>query len=87
MRVIAVIDDKKIIKKILKHLDLWDVKNRPPPKIKGASQVWVKRDALKKLRKSINELIIVVSGATMETPMILGFARKFPCQCRPELTG
>jgi len=38
MRVIAVIDDKKIIKKILKHLDLWDVKSRPPPKIKGASQ-------------------------------------------------
>ena len=47
----------------------------------------IKRDALKKLRKSINELIIVVSGTTMETPMILGFARKFPCQCRPELTG
>jgi hypothetical protein len=46
----------------------------------------VKQDAFKKLRKSINELIIVVSGKTMETPMILGFARKFPCRCRPELS-
>ena len=39
MSVIAVIDDKTVIKKILKHLDLWDVKNRPPPKIKKATQV------------------------------------------------
>jgi hypothetical protein len=32
MRVISVIEDKDIIKKILKHLALWDIKARPPPK-------------------------------------------------------
>ena len=32
MRIIAFIEDPDIIKKILKHLDLWDVKARPPPK-------------------------------------------------------
>jgi hypothetical protein len=31
MRIISLIDDAKIIKKILKHLDLWDVKRKPPP--------------------------------------------------------
>jgi hypothetical protein len=32
MRVISVIEDEEVIKKILKHLGLWDVKARPPPK-------------------------------------------------------
>ena len=32
MRVISVIDDEDVIKKILKHLGLWDQKTRPPPK-------------------------------------------------------
>jgi hypothetical protein len=31
MRIISLIDDAKIIKKIFKHLDLWDVKRKPPP--------------------------------------------------------
>lgn len=31
MRVIAFIEDKDVIKKILEHLDLWDVKRKPPP--------------------------------------------------------
>ncbi|MBW1802290.1 MAG: hypothetical protein JRJ85_16365 [Deltaproteobacteria bacterium] len=31
MRVISVIEDEDVIKKILKHLGLWDVKRRPPP--------------------------------------------------------
>jgi len=31
MRVIAFIEDKDVIKKILKHLDLWDVKRKPRP--------------------------------------------------------
>ena len=31
MRVISFIDDSEIIKKILKHLDLWDVRPKPPP--------------------------------------------------------
>ena len=32
MKVISVIEDKDIIKKILKHLGLWDNKAKPPPK-------------------------------------------------------
>lgn len=31
MRVIAVIDDREVIRKILDHLNLWEVKPRPPP--------------------------------------------------------
>jgi len=30
MRIISFIGDSKIIKKILKHLDLWDVRRKPP---------------------------------------------------------
>jgi len=41
MRIISFIEDSEVIRKILKHLDLWDVKvyppsvwlTRPPPKI------------------------------------------------------
>ena len=33
MRVISVIEDSEIVKKILKHLGLWDQKARPPPKV------------------------------------------------------
>ena len=32
MKVISVIEDEEVIKKILKHLGLWDVKARPPPR-------------------------------------------------------
>jgi len=32
MKVISVIEDEEVIKKILKHLKLWDQKARPPPK-------------------------------------------------------
>ncbi len=32
MRIISFIDDSEIIKKILKHLDLWEVRQRPPPR-------------------------------------------------------
>lgn len=37
-RVISFIEDKEIIKKILKHLNLWDRKARPPAKMKHSSQ-------------------------------------------------
>ena len=33
MKVISVIENEEIIKKILKHLGLWDQKARPPPKV------------------------------------------------------
>ena len=32
MRIIAFIEDQQIVKKILQHLDLWDVKRKPPPR-------------------------------------------------------
>ena len=32
MRIISFIDDEEIIKKILKHLDLWDVRPKPLPR-------------------------------------------------------
>jgi len=32
MKVISVIEDSEIVKKILKHLGLWGQKARPPPK-------------------------------------------------------
>ena len=35
MKVISVIEDEIIIKKILKHLGLWEVKPRPSPKATG----------------------------------------------------
>ena len=31
MRVIAFIEDEDVIKKILKHLGLWDIKRKPQP--------------------------------------------------------
>ena len=37
MKVISVIEDQDVIKKILKHLGLWEVKPRPPPR-KAKSQ-------------------------------------------------
>ncbi|MBN2254063.1 MAG: hypothetical protein JW701_10225, partial [Kosmotogaceae bacterium] len=32
MKVISVIEDEDVIKKILKHPGLWEVKPRPPPR-------------------------------------------------------
>ncbi|RPI75061.1 MAG: hypothetical protein EHM45_15860 [Desulfobacteraceae bacterium] len=34
MKIIAFIEDEEVIKKILKHLGLWDRRTRPPPKLK-----------------------------------------------------
>jgi hypothetical protein len=39
MKVISVIEDEDVIKKILKHLDLWNVKPRPPPKATGSPKL------------------------------------------------
>ena len=35
MRIISLIDDAEIIKKILKHLGLWDVKHKPLARANG----------------------------------------------------
>jgi hypothetical protein len=39
MKVISVIENEDIIKKILKHLGLWDVKARPPPRSEKSSRL------------------------------------------------
>lgn len=36
MRMIAIIDDGVVIRKILTHLNLWDVKRKPSPRAHGA---------------------------------------------------
>jgi hypothetical protein len=38
MRIIAFIEDEEVIKKILKHLGLWQIKARPPPRAIGAAK-------------------------------------------------
>ena len=35
MRIISFIDDTEIVKKILKHLELWEIRQRPPPRAKA----------------------------------------------------
>jgi hypothetical protein len=35
MRIIALIEDEQLVKKILKHLGLWDVKRKPTPRANG----------------------------------------------------
>jgi hypothetical protein len=32
MRIIAFIEDDQLVKKILEHLGLWQVKRKPPPR-------------------------------------------------------
>ena len=39
MRIIAFIEDEKVIKNILKHLGLWEFKPRPPPKATGPAKI------------------------------------------------
>jgi len=35
MKIISFIEDEDVISKILKHLGLWEVKQRPPPRAKA----------------------------------------------------
>jgi hypothetical protein len=37
MKIIAFIEDEEVIEKILKHLELWEMKARPPPRVKTPS--------------------------------------------------
>jgi hypothetical protein len=39
MKVISVIEDEKVVNKIVKHLGLWNRKARPPPKATGPPTV------------------------------------------------
>jgi hypothetical protein len=39
MRIISVIEDEEVIKKILKHLGLWDLKARFPAKATGPPKI------------------------------------------------
>jgi len=36
---ISVIEDEEIIKKILKHLGLWEIKAKPPPRVTGPLKI------------------------------------------------
>jgi hypothetical protein len=36
MKIISFIEDEEVIEKILKHLGLWEMKARPPPKPKAS---------------------------------------------------
>ena len=38
MRILAFIEDQEVIKKILKHLGLWEIRARPPPRATGAAK-------------------------------------------------
>ena len=38
MRILAFIEDEEVVKKVLKHLGLWEIKDRPPPKATGKAQ-------------------------------------------------
>ena len=35
MRIISFIEEEQLVKKILKHLRLWDVKRKPAPRANG----------------------------------------------------
>ena len=35
MKIIAFIEEEQLVKKILKHLDLWDVRRKPPARAHG----------------------------------------------------
>jgi uncharacterized protein with von Willebrand factor type A (vWA) domain len=37
MKIISFIENEETIEKILKHFGLWDLKVRPPPKVKAPS--------------------------------------------------
>jgi hypothetical protein len=37
MKIISFIEDEEVIEKIVEHLGLWEVKVRPPPKVKAPS--------------------------------------------------
>jgi hypothetical protein len=37
VKIIAFIEDEEVIQKILKHLELWEMKARPPPRVKTPS--------------------------------------------------
>jgi len=41
MKLISVIENEDVIKKILKHLGLWDLKARPPPKGKRIKETTI----------------------------------------------
>ena len=52
MRILAFIEDEEVIKKILKHLGLWEIKARPPPKATGKTQDYHLDDSTSQLPAS-----------------------------------
>jgi hypothetical protein len=60
MKVISVIEDEEVIRKILKHLDLWETKERPPPKATGPPKLadYVIDESISQLPVSDNWLYV-----------------------------
>jgi hypothetical protein len=52
MKIISFIEDEEVIEKILKHLGLWDLKARPPPKVKGSSETTYLNDLESQILRS-----------------------------------
>ncbi len=52
MRILAFIEDEDVIEKILKHLGLWDLKARPPPKVKAPSETTYLNDLESQILRS-----------------------------------
>jgi len=52
MKVISVIEDEEVIKKILKHLSLWEIKARPPPTATGKTREYHLDDSTSQLPSS-----------------------------------
>jgi hypothetical protein len=72
MRIISFIEDRKVIKAILKHLGLWLVKSRPPPKAHVPSAGYL-RDPFSQLPICDHPLYPAKRGTTSG---ILTFSRK-----------
>ncbi len=41
MKIISFIEDEEVISKILKHLGLWEVKQRPPPRANAPPKIYI----------------------------------------------
>ena len=68
MRIFAFIEGEVVIEKILKHLGLWDIKGRPPPKVKAPS-----------LTISTAALIALAEGNLMKNPSIVSVKSLHRC--------
>lgn len=67
MRIISFIEDREVIKAILKHLGLWFVKSRPSPKVHAPPAGYL-RDPFSQLPMNDNHLYPAKRGTIPGTP-------------------